>query len=143
MDKLDELKNNFLSELQAEREKCQDKAVELMKDSRSDEGNFEKIKANVFDIFMTLFQAEEKKLAAGKNEEGSEDKFELFCNSYMKNFDRLSLSWKNKLAFAKEHDLVAEIAVEEIKLETWSLIRELFKKNVEGIYDRGTGNSVI
>ena len=144
MDRINILKKIYLIELGAIKEMSRKKEKELLDDNRTDEANFEKIKVNIIEIFTTLFHAEERKLNktehadetehADRNEQADKDRYEydLFCRNYLLTFDRIPAAWKKKLEYADMHALVEEKAVEEIKLETAGMIKELFIKNMKG-----------
>lgn len=49
-------KEKFIVYLAAEKEKCQEKEQNLIKEDRKDEANLCKIEANIYDVFGTLYQ---------------------------------------------------------------------------------------
>lgn len=132
MDKLSELKETYLRELEALKAISREKEKELFMDNKSDEANFEKIKVNIFEIFTTLFHAEIKKGGSFRPEDEAA-KYEEFCKKYLITFVRIPEAWRKKLDYADKHDLPAEKAVEEIKLETADAVKDLFIKTVKGI----------
>lgn len=132
MDRINVLKNIYLSELEAIKGMSREKEKELLADNRADEANFEKIKVNIIEIFTTLFHAEGRKLDKSEHADKTEHEYEEFCRNYLLTFDRIPSAWKKKLEYADKHALVEEKAVEEIKLETAGLIKELFIKNMKG-----------
>lgn len=138
MDRINVLKNIYLSELEAIKGMSREKEKDLLDDNRADEADFEKIKVNIIKIFTTLFHAEERKLDKSEHADKTEHadrnghEYEEFCRNYLLTFDRIPAAWKKKLEYADKNALVEEKAVEEIKLETAGMIKELFIKNMKG-----------
>ena len=138
MDRINVLKNIYLSELEAIKGMSREKEKELLDDNRTDEANFEKIKINIIEIFITLFHAEVRKqdksehADRAEHADRTEHAYEEFCKNYLLTFDRIPAAWKKKLEYADKHALVEEKAVEEIKLETARMMKELFIKNTKG-----------
>lgn len=83
-------------------------------DDRKDEANLEKIKANISDLFTTLFIIDTKQLE-GKNISGYKD-INLFSD-YLARFDAIPVNWKISLEKAKEHGDTTKQIIEETKLK--------------------------
>lgn len=130
MSQLKELKETYLKEMDLLKESCLMKMKELQKDDKTDEANFEKIKANIFDIFIILFQGEVKKFNT-EAELKDQDKYTLFCSYYLNRFDTVPKAWRMRLDYADKNGLITEKVVEELKLETADIIKDIFMKASE------------
>lgn len=130
MSQLKELKETYLKEMDLLKESCLMKMKELQKDDKTDEANFEKIKANIFDIFIILFQGEVKKFNT-EAELKDQDKYTLFCSNYLNRFDTVPKAWRMRLDYADKNGLITEKVVEELKLETADIIKDIFMKASE------------
>lgn len=88
---------------------CEKRREKLLADERPDESDFEKIKANIYDIFRTVFNA------ALKTNDGDADTARRF---FLLKMEEIPANWKAAYDRAKQHDDVHKMQIENIKLET-------------------------
>ena len=136
------LEESYLSQLELRKESCLSKAGQLRQDNKDDEANFEKVKANIYDVFKSIFIACKKKVYSN-NKVSESEKLEQFANEYLASFQRIPSSWRVKLEYAIANHLLEERILEESKLEVAKSLRELFITMKEGYYDRRTSDSTI
>ncbi len=96
---------------------CRQRCERFAADDRIDEGNFEKIRANVYEIFKTIFSAAEK--ACGK------DVSAMKC-FFLQKAEQIPSSWTVSYEKAEQHGDVKKMHIESIKLETVREIRDIF-----------------
>ena len=96
---------------------------ELNEDGRSDEAIFEKVKANIYDVFRTVFSV------AVKTGGGDADTVHAF---FVKRAEQIPAGWVAALEKAREHDDTVRMQTEQVKLDTVQEIREKFAKIWEG-----------
>ena len=96
---------------------CKQRSKQLTADDRTDEGNFEKIRANVYEIFKTIFSATEK--ACGKDESAMK-------RFFLQKAEQIPSSWTVSYEKAEQHGDVKKMHIESIKLETVREIRDIF-----------------
>jgi hypothetical protein len=92
-------------------------------EDRKDEADFEKIKANICDIFKTLFIRDTKELE-GKELSVSNNK-NLYTN-FLLRFDTIPANWKLSLAKAIAYGDVKKQVIEETKLAVAKELKEQF-----------------
>ena len=95
---------------------CARRREALLSDDRSDEANFEKIRANVFDIFRTILSVAVK---TGKTEKAVGRFFLLRA-------EQIPASWKFSLDTAIRHGNAVKVQIESIKLAAMDEIRKTF-----------------
>ncbi len=95
----------------------------LLTDDRTDEAVFEKIKANVYDIFRTVFSA------AVKSSKGDPEEVERF---FMLKAEQIPSNWVIAYNNAKQYDDAAKMRIEQIKLDTVGEIKKMFETVWEG-----------
>ena len=105
-------------------EKCNVDGQRLMADERMDEANFEKVKANVYDIFRTM-------LAVGQKM-GKEDPDEVKA-FFLGKLAQIPSNWALSYDQARAHGDVVKMHIEQIKLDTVGEIRAQFEKIWEEI----------
>lgn len=91
---------------------CAAKREALLADDRADEANFEKIRANVYDIFRTVY-------TAGKRT-ADPDAF------FLQRLESIPLNWKTALEKAEKYEDAGAVRIEMLKLETAEEIRRVF-----------------
>ena len=96
---------------------CNQRSKELFADCREDEAVFEKIRANVFDIFRTVLSAAEK---TGKGNAEAAARF------FLLKLEQIPSNWIESYEKAKQHNDTAKMRTEEIKLDTLREIKEQF-----------------
>ena len=102
---------------------CHQRNKDLMADDRMDEATFEKIRANVYDIFRTILSVAAK---ATKN-----DPEEVKQASALK-AEQIPSNWSIAYEKAKQHDDIVKMKIEQIKLDTIREIKETFIQIWEG-----------
>ena len=85
---------------------CRQKEAALVADSRADEAVFEKIRANVYEIFLTIWNM-------GRGEDFFREKLEAIPKNWQAAYDR-----------AKTHEDIAAMTLEIVKLDTAKEIME-------------------
>ncbi len=106
--------NQFLND---QIELCRKEEKSLQADSRKDEADFQKIKANVYDIFRTILSAAQK---AGS---GDLEKTKEF---FLLKAEQIPANWKAAYETAKLHDDTKRMVIEELKLNTIEEIKKEF-----------------
>lgn len=91
----------------------------LIIDAREDEAAFEKIRANVYDIFKTIFTTAIK--VSGENDTDAVKSF------FLKKIGQIPQNWREARGKAEQFDDVERIQVEQIKLETAKEIQNAFE----------------
>ena len=90
---------------------------------RADEAAFEKIRANVYDIFRTVLSVAEKTCG------GEEDAVRDF---FARRAQTIPAGWAAAYEKAKEHHDPVRLQIEKLKLDTVGEVRTQFKKIWEG-----------
>lgn len=102
---------------------CNQRNKKLLDDERTDEATFEKVKANVYDIFRTILSV------AVKTSKGDPDAVRRF---FVQKTEQILSSWVTAYDKAKQHNDTVKMCLEEIKLDTIGEIKENFAKTWEG-----------
>ncbi len=97
---------------------------ELLADEHTDEATFEKVKANVYDIFRTILSA------AVKTGKGDPDAVRRF---FVQKTEQIPSSWETAYNKAKENNDAVKMCLEQIKLNTIGEIKVNFAKIWEGV----------
>jgi hypothetical protein len=126
----EQLKVEFLKEIEALINDWKEKSIILTSEDSNDEAILETIKANVGDIFYKLFNVSYKNSC--KNVEADYVELRMLSETYFAFFDKIPAPWKEKMDKDKEHNLMVDYYKEQIKLETAEQIKNLFIKH----YDR-------
>ncbi|MDE7214168.1 MAG: hypothetical protein K2N42_06280 [Anaeroplasmataceae bacterium] len=98
---------------------CKQQSRLLAEDGRMDEGNFEKVRANVYEIFKTILSVSQKVC-------GNDDLARK--NFFLEKLEQIPTSWKDSYEKAKEHGEVEKMHIESIKLKTIQEIKDTFMK---------------
>lgn len=96
---------------------CKEHSNLLAKDDRIDEGNFEKVRANVYEIFKTI-------LSVAENICGEDDLAKK--KFFLEKAEQIPLSWTTSYEKAKQNEDVTKMHIESIKLETIQEIKDMF-----------------
>lgn len=96
---------------------CNQRSKELLADSRGDEAVFEKVKANVFDIFRTVLSAAEKSCKGDA---------EAAARFFLLKLEQIPSNWVESYEKAKQHNDTDKMRTEEIKLDALRQIKEHF-----------------
>ncbi|MGF7142885.1 hypothetical protein HNQ56_001307 [Anaerotaenia torta] len=102
-------------------EECSRQRNALLDDGRKDEAVFEKIRANVYDIFKSVFTVALKS-AKGTNDPEAVQKF------YLQKMEELPSAWRDSYKKAEQFGDVEKLHIESIKLETLEEIRSSMKE---------------
>lgn len=97
---------------------CKQREAAFAADSRADEANFEKIRANVYGIFKTV-------LGVAVSAPRTDGEARLFFEDRL---EKIPLSWHTAYEKAKQHNEVAKMTVERIKLDAVEDIKRAFEK---------------
>lgn len=102
--------------LNAQMTSCGAKRDELTRDGRGDEANFEKIRANVFEIFLTVLDV------AGKTcpDEAAKTAF------FQSRLAQIPKSWYDALEKATAHGDDARACIERVKIDALEQIQNAF-----------------
>ena len=103
--------------------RCTEQEKALVADERKDEAVFEKIRANAYNIFRTVF-------GVAVNTCGEDA--DKICERFMKQIDHIPASWSASYEAAKQHNDAAKVQIEEIKLAVVQEIKTEFTKIWEG-----------
>lgn len=114
---------NMTAYLDAAIARCAEREKALIADERKDEAIFEKIRANVYNIYRTILGV------AAQNCGGDEGRVREF---FMKQIDHIPASWRATYETAKQHNDTAKVQIEEIKLAVVQEIKTEFTKIWEG-----------
>lgn len=101
---------------------CTKRADSLIADARADEAVFEKVRANIYDIFRTVFSA------AVRSKEGDMQAVREF---FLAKLEEIPANWSSSYDAAVLHHDEVRMNTETIKLETARAI----KKNFLQIWD--------
>lgn len=98
---------------------CGKRNQELDGDGRTDEAIFEKIKANIYDVFRTVLSVAVK---TGKEDADAVKTF------FVQRAEQIPAGWAVALEKAREHNDTVRMQTEQIKLDTVQEILEKFSK---------------
>lgn len=113
-----EKKKCFTGYLDERTASSQAKSLRLTEDHRKDEADFEKIRANIFQMIKTIF------LASPRVSESEKEQLRFFDDK----LTMIAETWKAALAKATEHHDERRILQEEVKLEAMEEIRKFFDR---------------
>lgn len=119
---METIKEKVYKMLNGIKAQCEQQESKLKEDERADEALIEKIRANIADIFLTVFNVSYRQTAAAKGDAAMLiDKFNEF-------FVKLPSPWKESLTEAKENDDFETIYKEEAKIAMAERIQREFEK---------------
>ena len=98
---------------------CAARSQALLADDRADESNFEKIRANVYDIFRTVLSVA---ITTGKSDAEAARRF------FLQRAEAVPASWRASLEKANRHGDAAKAQIELIKLDTLAKIKDKFSE---------------
>ena len=114
---MDERKQKFESYFDEHITACKQRSKLLAEDDRMDEGNFEKIRANVYEIFKTILSVAER---VCENDDLAKRRF------FLQKAEQIPASWMTSYEEAKQHGDARKMHVERIKLDTIQEIRDMY-----------------
>lgn len=98
---------------------CRQREQALLSDGRQDEATFEKIRANIFDIFRTILSVGEK---------ACKDRPETMQDFFVKRLQQIPSGWRTAYEKASAHGDTVQMHIEEIKLQAVQEIEESFMR---------------
>ncbi|SHJ45234.1 hypothetical protein SAMN02745136_00055 [Anaerocolumna jejuensis DSM 15929] len=120
-------KTEFLEYLELSLKSSEEEIKELSGEDRNDEANHVKVKANIFQIFKTVFLGVVNQKALDKEE---------VKNLFQAKTESIPANWKKSLENARAFKDTEKTMIEEIKLQTLEEIRTTFLRIWEEQYDR-------
>ncbi len=116
---MSEKQNEFTTWLGSQIAACEKRREKLLADERSDESDFEKVKANIYDIFRTVFNV------ALKTSDGNADAARRF---FLLRAEEIPANWKAAYEKAKQHNDAHKMQIESLNLETIQDIKTAFER---------------
>lgn len=102
---------------------CTQRGQALRADERTDEATFEKIRANVYDIFHAVLNAAQHAALADDA---------ALTAFVMQRVENIPASWHASLAQAQAHGDIKKMHIEQVKLEAMQNIKTAFMQILEG-----------
>lgn len=96
---------------------CAQREQALLAGGRADEASFEKVRANIYDVFRTVFAVAVK---TGGEEEETVGQF------FLAKMQTIPENWRTACAQAEQHGDTVRAQIEHIKLETLAEIQAHF-----------------
>ncbi len=121
---IQELTLRYYAFIESKKKQCEKEYENLKKDNRKDEADHEKIKENIYEIFEVLFKTHVNQLE--KLFISEEDKLQKLKVEYLNRFETIPKSWVTRLELAKKHNDVANIVIEELKLQVAQGLKDQF-----------------
>ena len=113
---MNEQQQKFESWLDEQIAACKQSSKLLAEDDRIDEGNFEKIRANVYEIFKTILSVAER--VCGKDNLAKR-------RFFLQKAEQIPASWTTSYEKAKQNGDVKKMHIESIKLNTIQEIKDM------------------
>ncbi|MBD5149168.1 MAG: hypothetical protein HDT18_02040 [Oscillibacter sp.] len=113
---MNEQQRKFEAYLDEQIAACKQRGKLLAEDDRMDEGNFEKIRANVYEIFKTILSVAER--VCGKDDSARRGFF-------LQKAEQIPASWAASHEKAKQNGDVEKMHIESIKLDTIQEIKRM------------------
>ena len=113
---MNEQQRKFESYLAEQIAACRQRSKLLAEDDRMDEGNFEKVRANVYEIFKTILSVAER--VCGKDDSARRDFF-------LQKAEQIPVSWTASYEKAKQNGDVEKMHIESIKLDAIQEIKDM------------------
>ena len=120
---MNERQQRFETYLDEQIAACKQRSQLLTKDDRADEGDLEKIRANIYGIFKTILSAAEK--IHGEDDPAKRGFFRQKA-------EQIPASWAASYEKAEQHGDLEKMQIERIKLDTIREIKEMYMKIWEG-----------
>ena len=106
----------FVSYLDEQIAACKQHSKLLTEDDRMEEGNFEKVRANVYEIFKTILSAAER--VCGEDDFAKK-------RFFIQKAEQIPMSWTTSYEKAKQNGDVEKMHIERIKLDTIQEIKDM------------------
>lgn len=113
---MNEQQQKFESYLDEQIAACKQRSKLLAEDDRMDEGNFEKVRANVYEIFKTILSVAEKVCG---NDDLAKRHF------FFTKAGQIPKSWTTSYEKAEQNRDVEKMRIESIKLDTIQEIKDM------------------
>ena len=113
-----EMMEKFDAYLTERNREVSEEAQKLIQEERADEARFLKAKANIFDVFKSLFRV------SCQQAEGDTGKCDTL---FLDKAKSVPMSWQKALTLAKEHGDTERILMEETKLSAVEEILEIYE----------------
>lgn len=113
---MDERRQKFELYLDEKIAACKQRTKLLTEDNRVDEGNFEKVRANVYEIFRTILSVAER--TCGKDDLAKR-------RFFLQKAEQIPTGWKTSYEDAKQHGDIKKMHIEDIKLATVQEIKDM------------------
>ncbi|MBD5480164.1 MAG: hypothetical protein HDR14_12895 [Lachnospiraceae bacterium] len=113
---MNEQQQKFESYLDEQIAACKQRSKLLAEDERMDEGKFEKIRANVYEIFKTILSVAER--VCGKDDLAKRDFF-------LQKAEQIPTSWAASYEKARQNGDIEKMHIESIKLDTIQEIKDM------------------
>ncbi|MDE5802633.1 MAG: hypothetical protein K2I22_06930 [Lachnospiraceae bacterium] len=113
---MSEQQQKFESYLDEQIAACKQRSKLLAEDDRMDERNFEKIRANVYEIFKTILSVAER--VCGKDDLAKKAFF-------LQKAEQIPTSWTVSYEKAKQNGDARKMHIESIKLDTIQQIKDM------------------
>ena len=114
---MSEKQQKFESYLDEQMMACRRHSGVLAKEGRIDEGNFETIRANIYEIFRTIFSVAVR--TCGNNDFAQRDFF-------LQKAEQIPTSWMVSYKKAEQNGDAKKMHIESIKLDTAQKIKDMF-----------------
>jgi len=127
---MEDIKEKVHKLLNGIKEECALAEIKLNEDDRADEALIEKIRGNIAEIFMTVFEVSYKQTISAKGDA------QMLINKFSDFFIKIPATWRASLEDAKEEDDFETIYKEEAKIAMATRIQTEFDKIAKaGNYD--------
>ena len=120
---MDEQQRKFESYLDEQITACKRRSQLLAEDDRMDEGNFEKVRANVYEIFKTILSVAERICG------GDDSAKRAF---FLQKAEQIPAGWRASYEKAKQNGDIEKMHIESIKLDTIQEIKDMCMQLWEG-----------
>ena len=113
---MNEQQRKFESYLDEQIASCKQHSKQLAEDDRMDEANFEKVRANIYEIFKTILSVAERVCG---NDNLAKRRF------FLQKAEQIPTSWLTSYEKAKKNGDVEKMHIEKIKLDTIREIKDM------------------
>lgn len=113
---MNEQQQKFESYLDEQIAACKQRSKLLTEDDRMDEGNDEKIRANIYEIFKTILSVAER--VCGKDDLAKK-------RFFLQKAEQIPASWMTSYEKAKQNGDVEKMHIESIKLDAIREIKDM------------------
>ena len=113
---MNEQQQKFESYLDEQIAACKQRSKLLAEDDRMDEGTFEKIRANVYEIFKTILSVAERVCG---NDDSAKKEF------FLQKAEQIPANWAASYEKAKQNEDARKMHIESIKLDAIQEIKDM------------------